>query len=256
MLKIITSLTILLFGMLAKAQVTENREASDFSKVEVQNGIELIYTENSSTSLQIEANDERTLNNIVTEIKGKTLKIYLEDTKNNQTNAPMKVYLSAHDLVALEASSGSKITITDQLTAQHLNLTLNSGATFTGNIITKEKTKLTTKEYTVFNGRIETVTFAGNFKSNSKVNLTGLAKQASIQTKDVALLSAKNFVAKAIKLNAEGKSSAMIHADNTIDLTVNDKAKVSYTGLPKKVKWNEEAEAFHKYNCNQSLSFN
>ena len=41
MLKIITTLTLFLFGMLAKAQVTENRNVAEFSKVEVAHGIEL-----------------------------------------------------------------------------------------------------------------------------------------------------------------------------------------------------------------------
>ncbi|MBK9224122.1 MAG: hypothetical protein IPO23_04740 [Flavobacterium sp.] len=55
MLKIITTLSLFLIGMLAKGQEIENRELSSFSKVEVKNGIEVIYTESKIPSLRVEA---------------------------------------------------------------------------------------------------------------------------------------------------------------------------------------------------------
>ena len=55
MLKIITSLTLLLFGMLVKGQGMENRATAAFSKAEVQNHIKLIYTENPLPPLEIES---------------------------------------------------------------------------------------------------------------------------------------------------------------------------------------------------------
>ena len=55
MLKIITTLTLFLIGVVAKGQVLENRVVSEFSKVKVKNGIELLYTEGKAPTLQIEA---------------------------------------------------------------------------------------------------------------------------------------------------------------------------------------------------------
>ena len=55
MLKIITTLTLFLIGVVAKGQVLENRIISEFSKVEIKNGIELIYSEDKAPTLQIEA---------------------------------------------------------------------------------------------------------------------------------------------------------------------------------------------------------
>jgi len=69
--------------MLAKAQVTENRNTTDFSKVAVTGGIELIYNEAQSTSLRMEANNEKTLKNVITEMNGKTLKITLKKRNRN-----------------------------------------------------------------------------------------------------------------------------------------------------------------------------
>ncbi len=95
----------------------------------------------------------------------------------------------------------------------------------------------------------------GNFKGNAKINLTGNAKKASFQTKDSAFLSAKNFIASTIGLNATGKSVAKLHANNNIALNVTDEAKVSYTGLPERIELNEEAQAYKKSDYNQLVSY-
>jgi hypothetical protein len=253
MLKIITTLTIFLFGMLVKAQVSESRNVSEFSKVEVAQGIELIYNEKNVPSLEIGTNNEATLKNIITEVRGETLKIYLKT--DAPANEMIKVYLTAQDIVALEAHSNAKITIMDQMNAKNLTLVLNSGASLTGNIKTLGKTKLYATNETVFNGKIETNVLKGNFTGNAKINLTGNAKKASFQTKDSAFLSAKNFIASTIGLNATGKSVAKLHAKNNIALHVTDEAKVSYTGFPGRIELNEEAQAYKKSYYNQLVSY-
>ena len=253
MLKIITTLTIFLFGMLAKAQVSENRNVSEFSKVEVAQGIELIYSEKNVPSLEIEANNEATLKNIITEVRGETLKIYLKTEV--PANEMIKVYLTAQDVVALTAHSKAKITIMDQMNAKNLNIILDSGASLTGNIKTLGKTKLYATNETAFNGKIETNVLQGNFKGTAKINLTGNAKKATFRTSDSALLSAKNFVANTIGLNATGKSIAKLHADNSIALHVTEQASASYTGFPEKIELNEEAHAYKKTDYNQLVSY-
>ena len=255
MLKIITTLTLFLIGIVAKGQVVENRTVSGFSKVEVKNGIELIYTESKTPSLQIEAQDHCFLNNIMTEVKGNTLKIYL--SKNgNQNEKLVKVHLSAQNLTAFEANSKAKIRVINQISADNVNIILNSESQFYGTTVSKEKTKLTANIGTVFNGRVETSSFIGNFKDNAKINLSGGTQNARFQTTDTTLLDAKNFIANTVNLNATGKSLAMIHVDKTIAVSVADEAKVSYTGFPDKIKMNEDATATPKTINYQSLTFN
>ncbi len=255
MLKIITTLTLFLFGMLAKAQVTENRNVAEFSKVEVAHGIELIYSEKNVPSLEIETNNEATLKNIITEVRGETLKIYLKTDVALLSNEMIKVYLTAQDVVALAAHSKAKITIMDQINAKNLSILLDSGASLTGNIKTLGKTKLYATNETVFNGKIETNVLQGNFKGTAKINLTGNAKKASFHTTDTVLLSAKNFIANNIGLNANGKSIAKLHANNSIALHVTEQASASYTGFPQKIELNEEAHAYKKTDYNQLVSY-
>lgn len=255
MLKIITTLTLFLIGMLAKGQ-TEQRNVTEFSKVEVAHGIELIYTESPVFSMQVETSNPTLLKNTITEVTGTTLRINLKKGTVIPTNETVKVYLSAYDITALEANSNAKITIENQLNATELDIVLKSGGSLKGNIKTNGKTKLLAKEGTVFNGRIEALAVKGNFKGNARINLTGKSESAVFHTSDVALLSARNFTATTISLNATGKSKSMIHADSKVAVNVADEAKVTYTGFPERIELNEEAETFNKYDPKQLVSMN
>ena len=257
MLKIITTLTLILVGLVAKSQEIETRKVSDFSRVEVQNGIELIYTESDQLSLQVELPDNTVTGNLVTEVKGKTLKIYL--TKGNdyyKSKGLIKVYLSNKNVAFFKASLYSKITVTNQISTLNSTVVLNSKSVFTGNIKNEGKTKIVGERGTVFNGKIETQILKGNFKDNAKANITGMAIKANILTNDNALCNAKNFVARSLSITANGNAMVLIHSDSKIAVNVADKAKVTYTGFPEIIHLNEEAESLYKLKSNQALSLN
>lgn len=257
MLKIITTLTLILIGLLAKGQELENRKASEFSKVEVKNGIELIYTENNKFSLQVETKNYATLKNVITEVKGKTLNIYLnKNDESNQAENSVKVYLSSKNVDVFKADSNAKITVMNQITSYNSSIFLYSGASFTGNIKNEGTTKLIGDAEAVFNGKIETKSLKGNFKNNAKINITGMANKATIQTYNMSLCNAKNFIANSLYVSAEGNSTVLVHADAEIVVNVADKAKVTYTGLPESIRLNEEAESLYKLKNDQLLSLN
>lgn len=243
MVKIITTLTVILIGFLAKGQTTENREIADFSKIKISNGIELIYSDASSTSLHLESSNAEILKNTITEVDAKTLNIYLTEGTTLAANETVKVYVSASQITALNAETNAKVTIENILKTKNIEVRLNSGASMTGNIKTLGKAKLYASTGTLFNGRIDTNKFQGKFSDNARINLTGTAKKATMSTNDNALVSAKNFIADTVQLHADGKSVAMVYAGNDIALNISSDATVTYIGSPKNVNLNEEARA-------------
>jgi DNA-directed RNA polymerase subunit M/transcription elongation factor TFIIS len=67
MLKLITTLTVFLFGILAKGQNTETRTITDFNKMEVKNA-KVIYTQSNQSSLTIASEYNDTPETILTEV--------------------------------------------------------------------------------------------------------------------------------------------------------------------------------------------
>lgn len=257
MLKIITTLTLFLIGILAKGQEVEMRTVSSFSKIKVQHGIKLVYTESATTSIRIEAPSQSTMNNITTKVSGKTLTIdVLNATEFNQNDTNIKVFVATNNLVGLEANTNAIITIDEALFAEKLALTLNSGASLTGTIKVNGTTTFQASENTSFNGKIEANAINGNFTNNAKINLTGKARQANFEASENVLLSARNFISNSIAIKANGNSNASVYAHANLVVDVADEAKVNYTGFPDYIDLNEDAVALQKYRLDRSLTAN
>jgi hypothetical protein len=257
MLKIITTLTLFLIGILAKGQEVEMRTVSSFSKIKVQHGIELVYTESATTSIRIEAPSQSNMNNITTKVSGKTLTIDVLNAKEfNQNDTNIKVFVATNNLVELEANTKASITIDEALVAEKLNIKLSSGASLTGTMKVNGTTMLQASENTSFNGKIEASAINGNFSQNAKINLTGKSQLATFETADTVLLAARNFISNTITVKASGNSSASIYANSHLAVDVADEAKITYSGFPDNINLNEEAVAFQKYRNDRALTLN
>ena len=249
MLKLITMLILFLFGMVAQGQISETRIVTGFKQVEVKNA-ELIYIESNETSLTVEARDNAALEQVSTEITAGTLKIV-----NRSNDSQVKVYLSAENVASFKAGSNSKITVAGQITGSNVSVILNSNAVFTGKIATMYKATLEANGQSSFKGHVECGTFKGVFTDDSKVIVCGIAAVAMIHTGNTATFNARNFSAEKLKIDAEGNSKVWAYADNRIDITVLEGAKVIYNGNPKKVDLNEFATSFAKEKSNDALSY-
>lgn len=257
MLKIITTLTLFLIGILAKGQEVEMRTVTSFSKVKVQHGIELVYIESNTNSIRIEAPNQSIMKNITTNVAGNTLTIDVTSTAGlNQKTDKIKVFVATSNLESLEATTNAIITIDEILVAKKLNIYLKSGANLSGTMKIQGNARLIASENTIFNGKIEANAINGSFTQNAKINLTGKAQKASFESADSVLLSARNFISNAIAIKAMGNSNASIYANANLVVDVSDEAKITYSGFPDNINLNEGAVAVQKYQYDKSLTLN
>jgi hypothetical protein len=231
MIKIFTSLSLFLLGLLAQAQTTETRTVSKFTRMEVGNNIRVIYTESTAPSISADAN-------LVAEVKDGTLKI----NAARPTDETYTVYVSGNNLASIEAS-GAQITVTDQLSAPELDVTLEADATFEGNVKSAEKFTLHAQENTVFNGRVETSVLDATLNGHAKVCLTGKAQTATFHADNRTICVAGNFTANQMNVIADDYATVKIHAQDRLEIAVSEMARVTYTGKPVLVKMNENAIA-------------
>jgi hypothetical protein len=251
MLKIITSLTLFVTGMLANVQ-SETRTVSSFNKLEITDGVEIIYTQSDNYSVRAEASDGLGLSTLLTESKNHTLKI----SCNGNLSETVRVYVSAPEIISLKAGKNSKIVFTDQVSTSKFDLTLASGATFKGSVNSAGETSLRGKSGAVFNIRLETDALAANFQGGAKVNLSGTSGKTFIRTSDNALCSAQNFKAEKLQVKATGNSTVVISVKEEIAVEVNDFATVKYFGFPDKTSVNPEAVSMSTGNLKSLVTQN
>lgn len=237
MFKIISTAAAALIGLLANAQVTETRTVSSFNKLEITDGVEVIYTQDEAFAIQAEASDALGLSTLLTESKNQTLKI----SCNGNGCEAVKVYVSAPQLISVKASHDGKFTTTG-IKSGHFVLSLASGASFKGNVYSNQ-TELKTKSGAVLNLRLETGSLDAKFLTGSKINLSGTAEKSNVVSSGNTLCLARNFKSGNNIVKASGTASVEVSAVNEIDVEVHDDASVRYFGLPQKTVINPEAVA-------------
>lgn len=234
MLKLIITVTMFMTALLCQSQVSETRKIESFSKIEVASEIELSYKETQEeTSIKVEAN-EGNLTDIITEVEGTTLKIFATGNAKN-----VKVHVVAKDVESFRASSKSRIIFKNTIHTENISIALESGAYFKGYFKSKGLTNIETGKNTEFNGRIETASFIGDFKSHSKVNISGTAEKATIKSASKAYCNARNFLTEDTEVDSDN-SIVIITSHNNINVNATDNAKVTYFGSPKKANIEQE----------------
>ncbi len=228
---------MLITGLLANAQVSETRDVSTFNKIEITDGVELIYTQSDTFSLKAEASDGLGLSTLLTKSENNTLRI---TCKGNLCEAA-KVYVSAPELVSIKASRNSKVVVLDKLKTEKIALSLASGAQFRGNVNAEGLINLKAKSGAVFNIRVEAGSLHGNFQDDAKVNLSGNSGKTIIRAGNNALCSARNFKSGRVDVMASDNASITVSVLDEIAVEVGGDAMVRYFGFPGKTSLNPEA---------------
>jgi len=247
MLKLITTLTVFLFGILAKGQNTETRTITDFNKMEVKNA-KVIYTESNHSSLTIASEYNDTPETIHTEVVNGTLKI-----KGVNAGAATVVYVTGK-ASNFKLAQKAECTATNLITI-NFALTLQSGSAFNGSL-SNEITTIVAGKNSYFKGSVITGKLNANFSSNARAILSGKAQTVAINAKSNVLCHARNFASDNLQVSADGTSKVTVYGGKNMGIAVIEDAKVTYNGTPNELRLNENATVHKKAKKEQLVTYN
>ena len=220
--------------MVAQAQVKETRTAHPITTLEVTDGIEVVFKQATTPQLTAEAADRETLNNLVTEYKKGKLSVYLKSP--NETTMVLakgiKVYLSG-DVTNFTADKGAIVRLEGVLKTAELDIVLNSGAIFTGEVNTGGTCHITAKGGAGYRGIINATHFKGDALGGAYIKASGNANVVDIVCKGGSVHAGKLMCAEATVL-AMNASSVSVYASEYVSADVDGSSSVSYFGEPKK----------------------
>ena len=235
MLKFIITTAMAMAALTGYAQVSENRKVNDFSKIEVESGIELFYMESDENSIRVEGDSKDGLDSVITETDGKTLRIYHVKRNKKQSESISKVFVAAKNVNSFKASSKSKLFFENPVTSDDIRIEILSDSYFRGTVLPNSRVSVKVSSGSLFSGRFETESFTGIFKSGATVSLTGKAKKATINTSSGAYCNAKNFFVDKMTATADTKSSALLNAREKI-AKATDASSITFFGNPENLK--------------------
>lgn len=235
------------------AQISENRKVNDFSKIEVESGIELFYMESDENSIRVEGDSKDGLDSIITETDGKTLRIYHVKRNKKQNESISKVFVAAKNVNSFKASSKSKLFFENPVTSDDIKIEILSDSYFRGTVLPNSRVSVKVSSGSLFSGRFETDSFTGMFKSGATVSLTGKAKKATINTSSGAYCNAKNFFVDKMTATADTKSSALLNAKEKI-AKATDASSITFFGNPENLKTGYDSFAI--VNKSEAITWN
>lgn len=238
MIRFIIYAVTFFFTVLASAQVSENRTVSSFSKVKVSSSIDLIFTQDSKTSVKVEADNAEKLQAIVTKVSGNTLEVYVDSkifkSKKNRGFKTLKVWISAPSVDSFQASSSSSVTLKNGIDVKQANVEVSSSAGFKGKInadeITLSVSSSGSLESTVSSKQINV-----EVNSSAEAILSGTAENASISASSSADFNGKGLAVKKATIEVSSSADVEITVTEYLKALATSSGSVSYYGNPKNV---------------------
>lgn len=204
---LLTSLA-LSFALNAKAEVQE-RAVKNFNKVEISSAFEVTLTQGTTESLTIEAEDHY-LSKIITEVKGGTLIIRIEN--NTNVRGTLKANLTFIRLEGISVSGAVKLQGNGPMKFGKLELD-GSGAS---------KVDLSFSASGV----------DADFSGASEITLSGSSGNFNLDVSGASKLDAIAFKTENCRLECSGASKVSVSVSGLLTIEGSGASQVSYTGNP------------------------
>lgn len=229
----LATLTIVLFTTSLQAQKwdrdgktsKEDRTVKSFTKVSLSGGIDLFIKQGNSSTISVEAS-EHAIDNLVTEVKGGTLKIFFDKNVRRVKNA--NVYITVNDLEKISASGGSDIESVGKLKFDKLAIHSSGGSDI---------------ELELEVDHLDCHTSGG-----SDVDLDGSAETLELHASGGSDFNGFNFKTKEAKVSASGGSDSNVYASESIEVRASGASDVNFKGDPKQTKLKSSGSSdIHSY---------
>lgn len=259
MIKIIITISAFLISSLLLAQVSENREVSNFSKLQASQGIEVFYTISNTISVNVETDDLELLKYIKTEVENNVLKLYVDSkgykTKNSKSKVTgknktlsinginfnfLKIIISGPNLESIKASSSADIKIENWNTTTNLDIEVSSAASLSGKFECI-KAFVDASSSGAFSGTINATTIEMESSSASNVVLSGKAKEIIINASSSADCNLKQLKVEDAKIKATSSSDVVVTVTKSINAKASSSADISFYGNPLQIEKEESS---------------
>ena len=256
--KLIIFTTLLVTGFLT-AQISENREVADFSKLKVASSAQVYYTISNVKSVKVETNLQDNLQYIKTEVENGTLKVYTDKSwtkeqlkkmkKRDRRNVNgtysfdfevLKITVSGPNLEEIKASSSSFVKIQNLNKSDNLQIGVSSSGTIMGTFDCNEL-KVNASSSGQFLANVNSKIAVIQASSSGTVKVEGTAVELKANASSSGNCNLKEFKVENATVTASSSGSATVITSKSIDAKASSSGSISYYGNPATVSKEESS---------------
>ncbi|WP_432709003.1 head GIN domain-containing protein [Pedobacter sp.] len=197
----------------AGMRVSHVNTVDSFDEVEVQGTIKVVFHQDSSYAIKVEA-DSNVIDEVKASVSRGALKLSLDPEKYCGADSVV-VYAGVGNLKSIKAGANSSLASQGRLNLGDLKLTLNGNTTTDLDL---NASKLTTE-----------------VDGTADIKLIGQAGIINVKSKGSLNLNAFDFVVGQYNLDMEGVSKCNINVLNELKVETSGSSEVFYKGSPKKI---------------------
>lgn len=218
----------------AEDVVTEDRDFTDFTSVDINSLFEVVITQSDTFSIKISANSSL-LDYIVLAKQGDTLRLYLNPhhdfTDLTAKAITLKATIYMPDLYGLSISGGSKVTIHRLSSTEDINITLSGLSYLKMNSVDVRNLYCQASGGSEVTGSVNASDARFEITGLSKINLGGSAKNIMLQASGASQIDLVNFPVNNASVTLREMSEATVNVKVRLDVTLRD-SKLYFIGNP------------------------
>lgn len=192
--------------------VKKRKPQENFNSVKVSGGLELYLSEENTSSITIEA-DENLHKNIITEVENGVLKIYPK--KYIHRAKAKKIFVTANYFNSISATSGSYVVSENTLNSKEISFATTSGATI--------------------RVKVNSESIATNTTSGSSIKISGNTKNHASNATSGSSIEAFKLKSANVIAKATSGASINVYASQKIEGRATSGAGIDFKGNPQSV---------------------
>lgn len=196
---------------------TEEKNITNFTKIDAEEDFEIIIEIGQKESVQIEANENLHDYILVEKAGNNTLKLRLKNystwsnnRKNDGARERLTAYVTMKDLTTITASEDVTIELLDKLRTDNLTFDMDEDCTF--------------------DGEIEVNNLVANLDEDSQLNLKGSASTFELEAEEDSYVKGYKFVVGDLNVELGGDSEAKLTVNGNINLRARGDSNFYYKG--------------------------
>jgi len=202
-----------------KNVITQNRNIpSDFVKINVSNGLDVLLTYGDEVSLTVEA-DENLHEYITTEVKNGIL--YISSKKNIVSAKARRIYLSTLHINEIKTTSGAEVSSENTIITEELVLEATSGSDI--------------------NLRVKVNNLSSETTSGADIKLIGEADNFSARATSGSDINAYDLKVNNCTAKVTSGADIKIHVIKKLDAKATSGGDIKYKGNPKLLEQDESS---------------
>lgn len=202
--------SLVLIGLSASAQTSQQRDISSFTKLEVSGATSVVFTQGEPASVKVTAGESE-FDNVQTTVENDVLNIRSKGT----FKGPVKVYVTGPSLKEITVSGASKVSIPDTLKAESLEINATGASSV--------------------KGIVKTSSVSVSASGASGVELAGITKASQSTISGASVFKAYDLLSENTRITTSGASSAKVYASQKITADATGSSSVKFKGNPEDV---------------------